>query len=676
MAFYQEIRFCVVPNPALLGDGICHNFGNYNSAGCGFDRGDCDDFNVKYPGCMAEFPSLLTNSLCDGGAYNTQECGWDNKACTNLALGNYPNCTVENAFLLGNGKCDDKYNTTECGFDGGDCLNYMAIGAYKNANVSMHGCGLNGGNCVDEVRNEWILGGVSVDGIFMSVDHYKRISRTYAGIQTTFSLISLISSIAILSIIWRSFKKLSVPFHRFLFGLSIADIISSAALMFATLPSPNKDDAIWHAMGNRNTCRAQGFFIFFGSISAPLYNCSICIYRLITVTYKNGRNADIYVEGNIEFIMHAIPTVVPLLGTIVILSLDAFHPNMTYCFIGADPAGNENMEQSDRSDHTAKVLFAIFAAGPYMILPFVITITMVIMYRAVLDLENRREKLCKDLVRIRKLRKKKNQQAQENNEMRDNNTTLNEESSERATEGTYIVKVTSNFAKIFTSPIIGVPAKKTTNIQRRCIVKKARSYSLAFFATYLFPMIISFRTFRGLSCSHALNILARIFFPLQGFFNFAVFIYPKMKYARSTANHDGSPISWSQAFLKAIQSRGRHLSSRFLDLSSDGAMQREVPSCCKSTIAFYSYQYVGSFIGWLDEKIKTWWYGPDTTRRPSKQQVHPSCDLDLDDDESSASVPTSCFSTSNAVDFESQFVLAESPEECAPNNKYSGARMS
>ena len=76
MAFYQEIRYCIVSDPSLLGDGICHNFGLYNTAGCGFDGGDCDGFNANYThdgvnNCTAPYPFFLGDGKCDGGDVET-----------------------------------------------------------------------------------------------------------------------------------------------------------------------------------------------------------------------------------------------------------------------------------------------------------------------------------------------------------------------------------------------------------------------------------------------------------------------------------------------------------------------------------------------------------------------------------------------------------------------------
>ena len=58
------------------------------------------------------------------------------------------------------------------------------------------------------------------------------------------------------------------------------------------LPAPSEyKDVIWNAKGNVRSCEAQqGFFIFLGSMAAPLYNCSLCFYQLAILKFnKNQR---------------------------------------------------------------------------------------------------------------------------------------------------------------------------------------------------------------------------------------------------------------------------------------------------------------------------------------------------------------------------------------------------
>ena len=111
---------CKVEFPLLIGNGKC-NRGSYNSEACGWDGGDCDDFQKKYPGCNVKNPMRVGDGKCDGGDYNIEECAWDGGDCDEFKL-MYPDCNVETPTQIGNGRCNlGEYNTEKCGWDEGDC---------------------------------------------------------------------------------------------------------------------------------------------------------------------------------------------------------------------------------------------------------------------------------------------------------------------------------------------------------------------------------------------------------------------------------------------------------------------------------------------------------------------------------------------------------------------------
>ena len=535
-----NFKNCKAPVISALGDGFCDD-SVYNSPECGWDFGDCDEFNIKYPNCTARTPSYIGDLFCDGGAYNTAECGFDEGDCENFNS-KYPNCFGVEIQELGDGIC--QHNTAGCNYDDGDCTRFNTLypnctaddptlvgNGYCQEEYNTLECQNDGGDCIN---NETSI--IFVNGEKISIENYKNDTKIYAIIQTLSSVVSLIASIAIICIIYRSFDKLSVPLHRLLLGLCIADILLSCAQSFSTLPAPNLFDVIWNAQGNKGSCQTQGFFIFFGSIAAPLYNCSLCFYSLIMVTYKKTRNVNRYVVEKIERYLHLVPVVVPLIGATTILSMNAFNPNMTYCFIGADPTCT-GLECN--SNGNVEVLFTVFSAGPYVFLPCVIIVTMVMMYRSVLKHEKNLGAYGNiGLIRASVLR------ASSRPDLRGSVTTG---------------RISSLRTLLFRSSTLasGRPSMVRSNSareQKRAIMNKALSYSVAFIFTYLFPMIISIRTLIGLESGSVLSILARIFFPLQGFFNFIVFIQPKILFAKKSSREN---ITWYRAFVKALKSRGR-----------------------------------------------------------------------------------------------------------------------
>jgi hypothetical protein len=92
--------------------------------------------------------------------------------------------------------------------------------------------------------------------------------------------LSAISSTLIIYVILRSQTGLSSIYHRIMFGMSIADILSSVSIALSTLPMPSfmpqeKDfEYRWTGprLGNTSTCNAQGFFQTFGILCMFTYN--------------------------------------------------------------------------------------------------------------------------------------------------------------------------------------------------------------------------------------------------------------------------------------------------------------------------------------------------------------------------------------------------------------------
>jgi len=107
--------------------------------------------------------------------------------------------------------------------------------------------------------------------------------------------LSSMSSILIVYIILRSEKRLSSIYHRIMFGMSLADLLSSISIALSTLPMPSsmpKEEEYlyknWQGrtrLGNTYTCNAQGFFQSFGFITTIHYNCMLCVYYACAIAF-------------------------------------------------------------------------------------------------------------------------------------------------------------------------------------------------------------------------------------------------------------------------------------------------------------------------------------------------------------------------------------------------------
>ena len=193
----------------------------------------------------------------------------------------------------------------------------------------------------------------------------------------------MIGSITLIFMLFRSHKKFSTTLHRLLLGLSISDIISSVAMSFASIPSP--PSAIhWHSIGNMSLCQVQGFVFFIGHVASPLYNCSICIYYLIEIKYTHlQRHLD-----RIEVFLHAVPVLTALTLSTTLLSIKAFHPDVTNCFpfvCKYNPKVPCNEGYNDAED----VFSYIYVSLLWGVVPLVIFFSMITIYREVATQETR-----------------------------------------------------------------------------------------------------------------------------------------------------------------------------------------------------------------------------------------------------------------------------------------------
>jgi len=101
-------------------------------------------------------------------------------------------------------------------------------------------------------------------------------------------------------------KELRITLNQLLVALSVFDLIGSIAYAFTTLPI-YQEDFVYGALGNKQTCIAQGYFIQIGTISA-LLNVSLSMYYLGRLKYSWSRHE----MKKIKIFLFAVPILVGL----------------------------------------------------------------------------------------------------------------------------------------------------------------------------------------------------------------------------------------------------------------------------------------------------------------------------------------------------------------------------
>ena len=164
---------------------------------------------------------------------------------------------------------------------------------------------------------------------------------SYAAIVPRFSGgLSALSSLLIIHVILRSRTRLTTIYHRIMMGLSVADILGSVSMALTSLPMPaqlpNEQDFGYYwagtRLGNTHTCNAQGLFALFGIVTMFSYNVSLCVYYACAIAIAMKEETII---RKIEPFLHVIPVVLGLICSLPPLLVGQYNPavgNVSWCF--------------------------------------------------------------------------------------------------------------------------------------------------------------------------------------------------------------------------------------------------------------------------------------------------------------------------------------------------------
>ena len=339
--------------------------------------------------------------------------------------------------------------------------------------------------------------------------------RPYAAIVPRISGgISAVSSVLLIYVILLSKPKLCTIYHRIMFGLSIADIFSSLAMTLTSLPMPSHmplEEAFGYfwagtRIGNTHTCNAQGFFAFSGTIVVFLYTGSLCLYYFFAIALSMKEEK---IKKYIEVpVLHGIPILIGLGAGITPLFFEMYNPSITtvsWCFV--QPYPNECYDWKidvdcirgkNMSQFNSFFMTLLFFAGCN-------ALTIVLSLSAVVVKVKRSDAL---------LRKAFSRMYKKHPAARKSD----------------------------------LESKRRWNNNSKAVLVQSTSYIVALFAISLPPLI------RGTNPMEAhfesktiarLDKITLVLLPLQGFFNFVIFISHKM-HARMNADEE---LTIKEAFI-------------------------------------------------------------------------------------------------------------------------------
>ena len=362
-------------------------------------------------------------------------------------------------------------------------------------------------------------------------------------VRTTTASISCFASKLIAIVILRSDNGLKNPYSRIIFGLSIADIIQSAAMIMSPFAAPSDTlDAPW-AKGTIGTCEAAGFSLYIGAAAVPFYTLFLSYYFLKRVKDKITPQE---FASKYEFKIHALIWLFPIIGGSVALARKDFNPaiNGGICTVIDRPIGcstdPDTYGTCIRGQNAPKD--GVLMVGIPVVLTFLMLVANLVRLTIYVNLQER-------LMNAQHTR---------------HGTTPNDTSTGRSGD-----MIRSKAAGFFCSCCNRSQqsdkpqnsnqgntssAQETQSLAMQSLVQSSM-YIAAFCLAYSAVILFVVMAVAGISRPDWAKWLSSIFWPLGGFFNILIYTRPKVATIRKTYPEFAN-LSWFILFLVVVFSGG------------------------------------------------------------------------------------------------------------------------
>mmetsp|Transcript_17849 Transcript_17849/g.20337 ORF Transcript_17849/g.20337 Transcript_17849/m.20337 type:complete len:472 (-) Transcript_17849:278-1693(-) len=337
--------------------------------------------------------------------------------------------------------------------------------------------------------------------------------------------ISATASSLIIYLILRSDKKLSSIYHRIMFGMSSADILGSVAIAFTTIPMPSdfpcEDGDLFNTndgRGSIQTCNIQGFFLIVGINVMYAYNAMLCVYYACAIAFQMREKI---IHKRVEPFLHSIPMFFGLVVAIPPLFLDLYNPGPGWCTLRSIECTAKDDFDGDRYQYVrgdSNVLHNVF--GTYRTISLGVWLILIVGSFSLII--RRSWRIDQELL-------SRNQEATNGND--GNVITVQRFSIYRQTTVQNVTEDDSRQDVTTTSSRSDFSDIQRKNQTTKLIVKQALAYTVVLVLTVLFPTILGFYDYFGGETTESyfiIHTLTAIFLPLQGFFNFVIFLWHKV----------------------------------------------------------------------------------------------------------------------------------------------------
>ncbi len=371
--------------------------------------------------------------------------------------------------------------------------------------------------------------------------------------------LSLLSSGTITIMIMISKDRLTCPFRRLIFGLSVADVIQSAAMIAGPFSLPkHQQGALW-SNGSEFTCELQGFALHTGFAGVPMYVLSLSAYYLCAVRYNIK---DRVFSKKVEPYLHAVSIIWTLGGGVACWSCGVFNMMASGNVCWYTPYPSNCLSNDDVECQRGKLAFTFgwLFGGSNAVTLCGIMYCLGGVIKTVRDQELKNKTYDFEALRISKTESESgvvrrvssalislgssvkfdmdetSQSAVDKVPNSNGNKTI--KSKRRAMQRTSVREASINQRY----------AAKTQQLKRETMTQ-SMLYIVAFLASCAWAYLYGFLVTVGIKVPFVICLFFSIFYPLGGVFNILVYTRPKIRSLRRKHKE----VPWLRAFFEVIR---------------------------------------------------------------------------------------------------------------------------
>ena len=174
-------------------------------------------------------------------------------------------------------------------------------------------------------------------------------------------------------------------YHRLLIGISLFDLMISISMVVGSIPMPKEMSNMGfpQARGNTITCTTQGFFLTWGLTSFGL-SSMLTIYYVLVIRYNMSNE---YISKHVEPYLFIIPILYQTIGAFMGIVWEIYNPNAPWCWTGTYPRGCTEIPDIDciRGEQYHSIAAILFALVPITISATILLVCLLIVIFTVLQ---------------------------------------------------------------------------------------------------------------------------------------------------------------------------------------------------------------------------------------------------------------------------------------------------